>query len=51
MYAFPRLTTGTLRIEIDDRWGKLNRVVTHLTGVEEVPELEPQPDFRRDKMG
>lgn len=50
VHAFPRVETDRLVIELDDPAGALVSVESHLTGVEAIPGLEPQPDMLAGKM-
>lgn len=50
VHAFPKITTGRLIVEVDDRLAEIARVSAHLTGVESAPGLEDQPPFQRDKI-
>lgn len=49
-HPFPNVTADRIEIELDHPDGRLESVDAHLTGVESVPELEPQPAFMSEKV-
>lgn len=50
VHAFPRVETDCVVVEIDDPDGELVSVEAHLTGIETIPALQPQPGMLPGKM-
>ena len=50
VHAFPAVTTDAILIEVRDPSARLDAVEAHLTGMEHVPALEPQPEFMSGKV-
>lgn len=48
-HAFPRVESDRIEIVLNGTDARLASVEAHLTGVESVPELEPQPEFMNEK--
>ena len=50
VHAFPRTTTRSIRIELDNPHARLASVAAYLTGASEIPGLEEQPAFMNEKV-